>query len=100
MTKADSDLLTALQEWYHSNCDGDWEHEFGIKIQNLDNPGWTVSIPITGTPLESRAFSTVEWRRGADDWINCSVNDEAFNGHGGSRNLVDIIRVFIGWVRA
>ena len=36
--------LEALQHWYESQCDGDWEHEFGVKIGTLDNPGWMVDI--------------------------------------------------------
>jgi len=32
-------LLQFLQEWYLEQCNGDWEHEFGIKIETLDNPG-------------------------------------------------------------
>lgn len=30
-----------LQKWYKSQCDGDWEHEYGIKIETVDNPGWS-----------------------------------------------------------
>ena len=26
-----------LQEWYKNQCDGDWEHEYGIKIER-----WTI----------------------------------------------------------
>ena len=29
-----------LQEWAMSQVDGDWEHELGISISMLDNPGW------------------------------------------------------------
>ncbi|MFE2849501.1 Imm53 family immunity protein, partial [Streptomyces scopuliridis] len=33
-------LLDWLQNWYTQQCDGDWEHEWGVKIATLDNPGW------------------------------------------------------------
>jgi len=33
------DLLKWLQDWYAARCYGDWEHEFGINIRTLDNPG-------------------------------------------------------------
>ena len=31
-------MMGFLQSWYQSQCDGDWEHEFGIRIETLDNP--------------------------------------------------------------
>lgn len=32
------DILKWLENWYSSNCDGDWEHLYGITIRTLDNP--------------------------------------------------------------
>ena len=32
-------IISKLQDWYFSKCDEDWEHEFGVKIDTLDNPG-------------------------------------------------------------
>ncbi|MFE4959105.1 Imm53 family immunity protein [Streptomyces sp. NPDC056653] len=32
-------LLDWLQNRYAQQCDGDWEHEWGVKIATLDNPG-------------------------------------------------------------
>jgi len=40
------DELRELQDWYLSQCDGDWEHQNGINIVSLDNPGWTVDIAL------------------------------------------------------
>ena len=37
------DLLKVSQQWYQSKCDGTWEHMYGVEIDTLDNPGWTVS---------------------------------------------------------
>ena len=34
-------IINWLEEWYVSNCDGDWEHTFGITINTIDNPGWS-----------------------------------------------------------
>ncbi|MEW1657997.1 Imm53 family immunity protein [Streptomyces sp. NPDC093707] len=38
------DPLSSLTAWYTSQCDGDREHEYGIRIETLDNPGWSVEI--------------------------------------------------------
>ncbi|MFK0239099.1 Imm53 family immunity protein, partial [Streptomyces vinaceus] len=34
----------------------DWEHEWGVKIATLDNPGWTVEIDLEETDLEGREY--------------------------------------------
>ena len=49
-----ADPLTQLQQWYLSNCNGDWEHTYGVSIGTLDNPGWSVKIELTGTPCDGR----------------------------------------------
>ena len=45
--------LSSLQRWYSSQCDGDWEHQLGVEITTLDNPGWLVRIELRHTPLEA-----------------------------------------------
>jgi hypothetical protein len=45
------DIIARLQNWYAAQCDGNWEHAWGIKIDTLDNPGWTVTIYLHDTPL-------------------------------------------------
>ncbi|MCM3133740.1 immunity 53 family protein [Paenibacillus polysaccharolyticus] len=34
------ETLTWIQHRYDQNCDGEWEHVYGVKIQTIDNPGW------------------------------------------------------------
>jgi hypothetical protein len=43
------DTINWLQDWYKQNCDGDWEHSYGINIYTVDNPGWSVNIELTDT---------------------------------------------------
>lgn len=88
----------ALLEGRHSNCDGDWEHEYSVRITNLDNPGWAVSIPLAETSLEERSFSEVRWERSPGNWLYCRVGGTTFLGSGGSRNLADIVQTFLIWV--
>lgn len=49
--------LEVICNWFSSQCDGDWEHEYGIKIETVDNPGWVITIDITYTSLASRSES-------------------------------------------
>jgi hypothetical protein len=92
--------LEELEAWYESQCDGDWEHEFGPRIETLDNPGWLVDIPLEGTPLEGRAFEPVEDLAPSRTWIVCKVSENTFRGRGGAPMLGRILRVFLDWARA
>ncbi len=97
------DILRQLQEWYVAQCDGDWEHQHGVKIESLDNPGWLVKIDLTGTPLESKAFTPVEsgLQEGfttEDDWLVCSiVGGTVFRGAGDPSKLRAILDAFLAW---
>ena len=42
-----SGVIQWLQDWTKSQIDGDWEHELGISISMLDNPGWILSADIS-----------------------------------------------------
>ena len=91
------DALVALQIWYDSNCNGEWEHEYGISISTVDNPGWAVSIPLAETSLESRSFVPVEFSTSRDDWLHCRVSESKFLGDGDSMKLYEIVRMFVEW---
>lgn len=93
------ELLTWLQEWYASACDGDWEHMFGVKIDTLDNPGWSVTIDLADTPLEYKEFDEYKNKNYVrdDDWIICFVRDGQFRGAGDTYKLEKIIEIFKNW---
>ncbi len=92
------DILKWIQEWYKSNCDGDWEHMYGITISNIDNPGWRVEIELINTNEEDRKFKKIQFDNGDKDWILCYVNDNIFYGNGDSDKLIEILTIFKSWV--
>ena len=55
-------VLDDLQKWYTSNCDGEWQEEYGVEIGTLDNPGWSVTIDLEDTNLEGKDFQRFENR--------------------------------------
>ena len=93
-----SDALTRLQTWYLDQCDGDWEHQQGIRISTLDNPGWSLKINLRGTALEERQFRTqcFDWED-KHRWCKCEVVDHAFHAYCGAQGLSKAIEVFLGW---
>ncbi len=93
----DFELLSRLERWYHSHCDGDWEHGEGVKIQTRDNPGWHVRISVAGTALESRPFDRIEVERHDDDWLQAWLEDGSWNAFGGPLNLREMLTIFLAW---
>ena len=90
-------VLNSLQNWYFEQCDGDWEHEYGIKIDTLDNPGWSVTIDLIGTKYEEKKFYQINQQWDDNNWIQCHIKDGKFQGAGGAKNLIDIIKIFLEW---
>ncbi len=100
-SKADMSTLAELQEWYFAQCDGEWEHRYGISIGNIDNPGWGLSVDIEKTSLANVPFP--EYRENYEDeldWIICTKYQGKWGGTGGPRQLERIIRIFLDWAKA
>lgn len=114
--------LSRLQRWYKSNCDGDWEHSYGIDIGNLDNPGWTVKINLDDTPLANVPFQQAvhgeeddnfdEDGRQIGPWWTCKVQEifksDEENGkqyrkglfwtaYCGPDSLEQVLTIFLDW---
>jgi len=93
-------ILNWIEKWYHSNCDTDWEHVYGIKISTLDNPGWMISIDLADTPLIGKIMESVDINNGDDDWIVCRVNNDIYEGFGDPFKFEEILKIFKKWVEA
>ena len=92
------ETLRRLQDWYLAQCDGDWEHQSGVKIDTLDNPGWRISIDLEGTPLENAEFKELSNLAPESKWIQCKVENRRFEGHCGPELLEDMLMIFLQWV--
>ncbi|MFG2672166.1 immunity 53 family protein [Streptomyces sp. NPDC048445] len=90
-------LLDWLQNWYAQQCDGDWEHEWGVKIATLDNPGWTIEIDLKETDLEEREYTLQEVGRSAQDWVRTWTVERTFHAACGPGNLTEALTLFRTW---
>jgi hypothetical protein len=97
MIKEIQDPFFELQTWYNQQCDGDWEHEFGIKIDTLDNPGWFLIIDLIGTDLENETFYEIDKSVSPTDWIQCNVRNNQYQAFGGTMNLREMVNSFVKW---
>ena len=94
-----SDLLVDIQNWYAANCDGYWEHQNGLRIETLDNPGWLVEIDVGSFRSHFEGFEVVKFDRSNDDWLRCELDGDKFKGFGGPGNLREILGIFMFWVK-
>jgi Immunity protein 53 len=91
--------LNDLQQWYLAQCNGDWEHQFGIVIETLDNPGWSLKIDLTDTSIEQKSFTEIATERDEHDWIFCKVESKQFKGSCGPKNFIEMLTLFLDWSR-
>lgn len=93
--------LDELMSWYASHCDGDWEHSYGVRIDTLDNPGWTVEIDLARTELEAKHFSKISEDFGDLGWTQIEIKDGVWSAACDHRGLTRVLRIFLDWgVRA
>ncbi|WP_407156260.1 immunity 53 family protein [Bradyrhizobium sp. STM 3557] len=89
-----------MQEWYGSQCDGQWEHQCGVSIETIDNPGWRLAIDLSFTDLVDRSFTEVQHNHDNNvDWYVCRVKDEVFEAACSPNHLGDVISIFLKWAR-
>ena len=90
-----TNVFQKLQCWYRIHCNGDWEHQSGIKIGNLDNPGWTIEIDLIGTILENAIFEE-EYDNSSDelDWYKFKIENQVLNIWCGASNLDQVLGMF------
>ncbi len=87
-----------LQKWYLKQCDGHWEHRYGVTIQSLDNPGWLITVDLVDTPLQEIPFGDL--MEEADDrqnWLDCRRKGNKFLGACGPLQLSRVVRIFLDW---
>ena len=85
-----------LMRWYESQCNDDWEHQYGIEIGNLDNPGWTLKIDLNETALEGRPFEPISVEDEVQ-WIVAKTEATRFVAYGGPLSLDALIGLFRAW---
>ena len=101
------DNLAWLMQWYLGECNGDWEHSYGVEIGTLDNPGWRLQIDLRETGLQGKPFNRVEhgepgsdleeWRTLGSWWV-AQVMGDTFDVACGPLDLSSAIQIFRDWV--
>lgn len=98
--------IEELQDWYFAQCNDDWEHTYGVKIENIDNPGWMIKIDLVGTALERTSFEGYSYGVGdeaetsGDNWLFARTENGKYIACGGPYKLKEMISIFLSWARS
>jgi hypothetical protein len=92
------DHLEWLDSWYRRQCNGDWEHRQGMRLQPLEKAGWHLTINLAGTSAVNARPQQLRLDTKGGGWLSCSIAGECFEGSGDPRKLEQIIGVFRRWV--
>jgi len=87
-------ILEWFQNWYQSQCNGDWEHTFGVKINTIDNPGWSIEVNLEETEFENVVIEYKLVEKSENDWYGLSVENSLFKGVGDPSKLNLILEKF------
>ena len=88
------DILKWIQHWYAKHCDGDWEHDNGIVIETLDNPGWRVLIDLAGTDVRADDEKW-QWHETSEaDWYGYKIENNTFDASGDPSKLEFLLQLF------
>ena len=88
------DLFSWIEKWYANNCNGDWEHSYGITIETLDNPGWEIKIDLKNTSLENENIDYILTENSEEDWYGIKVENSQFIATGDPYKLSFLIEKF------
>lgn len=93
-----ADPIHILQDWYASQCNGRWEHGYGVSIATLDSPGWAFKANLDDTALAGRRFDDVQFDgEHPHDWYTCAVRGNFFESACGPNHLRTVIDLFLKW---
>jgi hypothetical protein len=110
------DDIEWLARWYAEQCDGEREHDRGVRIATIDNPGWSVEIHVVGTAVEHQAFIGEElqdescswsereeppaWWQDVSTWHQIRLQDGKWQAYGSPDQLPALIARFRRWVES
>jgi Immunity protein 53 len=89
--------LGALQAWFAAHCDGNWEQEYGVTIQTVEEPGWELRVDLVGTPLEGIVLAREGVARADEDWCQVWCDGYTFHAVGGPHNLDELLGSFVSF---
>ena len=100
------DYLSAMNDWYVSQCDGWWEHGNGISFSTIKIPGWKLSIDDEDASGKSDRADFILTRNQSDqDWYAVKTEHEPSRPEASrlfaacsNESLLEILAVSYRWL--
>lgn len=90
-----TNILSWLEKWYALNCNGDWEHGYGVHITTLDNPGWHVEMDLKDTYLSDiKPQEMISIDNGENDWRSYKIEEYKYTAFGDPAKLELLLNKF------
>jgi Immunity protein 53 len=83
--------LLKLQKWYFSNCNENWEYEYGLSIQSLPDPGWELNLDLLATSWEGLELEPQSQRNSEQDWLHLRTTERGLQATCGPLGLSSAI---------
>lgn len=90
--------VSFLEAWFTAQSNGDWEHDTGIRIETLDNPGWRLRVNLVGTPLHGAARDWTREEESEREWLfwkSDGLEFDAACGPGDLHRAMGAFRTFV-----
>jgi len=92
--------LDRLARWYREQCNRDWEHQNGVRLVTIDNPGWSLDVNLADTSIAGRTVEPTRIERADDNWVFYEAKGDLFRGRCGPENLTEMLAHFLAFVGA
>lgn len=73
-------------------------NDYIIRVGNLDNPGWWLKVPLSGTKLADRTLPEIRLERCEEDWLNIFIEENVFIGFADPFKLDVLLACFNFWI--
>lgn len=91
-------VIIWLQNWYKQQCNDEWEHSYGVLIDNIDNPGWRIEIDLKNTALQDKNLEYKLIENSEEDWYSYEVKNNKYFANGDPNKLGFLLNIFRDFV--
>lgn len=91
-------ILDWVQDWFTNQCDGMWEHGYGVRVNMISEPGWHVRIELRNTPWAEKKTELVREKLPTGEIVYYEVKNGYFEAKGGISTLEILLNIFKKWI--
>ena len=98
--------FATLIEWYVAQCDGRREHDYGVRLGTLDNPGWLLTVDLIHSDLQGQDMPELnegcnpEGHPVSPRWLHASVRANVFRAACDPTQVARLFQIFDAFRRS